>query len=212
MCAAALMETRRERAALQLLTCGFPFKLIGFRHRLRKEHGFMKKLCLIIAVVWLATSPINSAAFDDRAGFGPPPDKGPVMHHGKGPGMEMPPQLNLTAEQKSKLHDLRLEFLKASKPVMDRIISKRGDYHLLWMEKDPDAGKIMAVQKEIFGLESAFFELELKHRFAVLKILTQDQQEAVRMQFSGQPAFPPPPRGRVEPPPVLFHPPCHGAF
>lgn len=172
----------------------------------------MKKLCLIIAIVCLAALPVNSTAFEDKANFGPPPGQGPGMQPGKGPGMEMPPQLKLTGEQKAKLHDLRIEFLKASKPVMDKIICKRGDYMLLWLDKDPNTGKIMAVQKEILGLESAFIELELKHRFAVLKVLTPDQQETVKMQFSLQPAFPPPPPGREEPPPVPFHTPCHGAF
>ncbi|MEN6466614.1 MAG: Spy/CpxP family protein refolding chaperone [Syntrophaceae bacterium] len=171
----------------------------------------MKKLCLLIAVILLAAFPINSTAFEDKDLF-PPPGNPPRMLPGKGPGMMTLPELNLTGEQKAKLHELRIEFLKASKPVMDKIICKRGDYGLLWLEKNPDPGKITAVQKEIMGLESTLFELELKHRFSILRILKPEQQEILRLHFSFHSGFPPPPHGREGMPPIPFHPPCHGPY
>lgn len=157
----------------------------------------MKKLSLIIIILF-AAFPVISGAFE--APFPPPVNC---------PQMKMAGDLNLTAEQASKFHELRLEFLKASKPVMDKLMARHGDLGLLWMENNPDAGKIAAAQKEILGLEGTIAEMELKHRFALLKALTPDQQRILRLHFSFHPAFPPPPPGRG---PVPFGPPCHGAF
>lgn len=95
----------------------------------------MKKLCLLI-IVLLAASPVIAAAFD--APFPPPADCRQMKTAG---------DLNFTAEQKARLHELRLEFLKSSKPAMDKLMSRRGDLGLLWMENNPDAGKITAVQQ-----------------------------------------------------------------
>jgi Spy/CpxP family protein refolding chaperone len=160
----------------------------------------MKKLCLII-IVLLAPVAVNSMAFE-----------APFPSPGNCPPMKLFKDLNLTAEQASRLHELKLEFLKTSKPVMDKLMAKRGDLDLFWLEKNPEAGKIAAVQKEIMGLENSMIEMELKHRFAVLKMLTPDQQEILRLHFSHHPAFSPPPPGRECLPPIPFAPPCHGVF
>lgn len=160
----------------------------------------MKKLCLLI-IVLLAAAPVIAAAFE--APFPPPGDCRQ---------MKAARDLKLTAEQESRLHELRLEFLKASKPAMDKLMARRGDLGLLWMENNPDAGKITAVQKEISGLEDTLAGMEIKHRFAVLKVLTPGQQEILRFHFSHHPVFPPPPPGRGCIPPVPFAPPCHGDF
>lgn len=160
----------------------------------------MKKLCLIICVL-ISAFPVVAAAFE--APFPPPADCRQVKMAG---------DLNLTAEQEAKLHELRLEFLKTSKPAMDRLMARHGDLALLWMETNPDAGKITAVQKEISGLEDTIAGMELEHRFAVLKVLTPGQQMILRVHFSHHPVFPPPPPGRGCIPPTPFAPPCHGAF
>jgi Spy/CpxP family protein refolding chaperone len=45
--------------------------------------------------------------------------------------------LNLTAEQKTKIGDLRTAHLKDIKPIQDKLHSKAGDLRLLWLEKSP---------------------------------------------------------------------------
>jgi Spy/CpxP family protein refolding chaperone len=90
------------------------------------------------------------------------------------------PGLNLTAEQKAKIADMRVAHQKEMKPLQDQMFSKKGDLRLLWQEKNPDQAKITAKQKEIRALRDQIEDKATNYRWAVYKELTPEQQESLR--------------------------------
>jgi len=108
--------------------------------------------------------------------------------HGRGPGygpcaegdLNAYSGLNLTAEQTEKINALRDSLRKETKPLQDKIYSKRGDLRLLWLEKSPDQEKILAAQKELRSMKDQLQEKMTVHRLAVLKVLTPEQQNKVK--------------------------------
>jgi Spy/CpxP family protein refolding chaperone len=88
--------------------------------------------------------------------------------------------LNLTAEQKTKIGDLRTAHLKDIKPIQDKLHSKAGDLRLLWLEKNPDEGKIRAAEKDVRALRDQLDDKKSDYRWAVYKSLTPEQQEMLK--------------------------------
>jgi len=133
----------------------------------------MKKL-ISIATILLLVAIIAAPADAFRGGRG----------YGNGPccsgDFENVPGLNLTAEQKTKIADMRSAHLKDVKPLQDQMFSKKGDLRLLWQEKNPDQAKITAKQKEIRALRDQIEDKSTNHRWAIYKELTPEQQEALR--------------------------------
>jgi Spy/CpxP family protein refolding chaperone len=84
--------------------------------------------------------------------------------------------LNLTADQKTKFEELRTAHLKEIKPLKDKMFSLRGDLKLLWLEKNPNQSKIIAVQKEIRALRDQMEDKRVVHQLNILKILNPEQQ------------------------------------
>ena len=115
---------------------------------------------------------------------------GPGMGgHGRGPGygpcggdhMAALSQLNLTAEQMEKIRALKESFLKETKPLRDKMFSKRGDLRLLWLEKSPDQDKILAAKKELRILRDQMEDKMTAQRLAVFNnVLTPEQQNKAR--------------------------------
>ena len=90
------------------------------------------------------------------------------------------PGLNLTAEQKTKIAEMRIAHMKDVKPLRDQMFIKRGDLRLLWQEQNPDQAKITAKQKEIRTLRDQIEDKSTNHRWAIYKELTPEQQEALK--------------------------------
>jgi Spy/CpxP family protein refolding chaperone len=88
--------------------------------------------------------------------------------------------LNLTAEQKTKIEDMRTAHMKDVKPIQDKMHSKAGDLRLLWLEKSPDEAKIRATEKEIRALRDQMQDKGSDYRWAVYKVLTPEQQELLK--------------------------------
>jgi len=88
--------------------------------------------------------------------------------------------LNLTAEQKTKITDLRTAHLKDVKPLQDKMHAKAGDLRLLWLEKSPDEAKIRATGKEVRALRDQIDDKKTDYRWAVYKNLTPEQQEQLK--------------------------------
>lgn len=88
--------------------------------------------------------------------------------------------LNLTAEQKTKIGDLRIAHLKDVKPIQDKLHSKAGDLRLLWLEKTPDEGKIRAAEKDVRALRDQLDDKKSDYRWAVYKSLTPEQQDMLK--------------------------------
>ena len=131
----------------------------------------MKKL-ISIAAILLLVAVIAAPADAFRGGRG----NGPCCNW----DFTNVPGLNLTAEQKTKIADMRSAHLKDVKPLQDQMFSKKGDLRLLWQEKNPDQAKITAKQKEIRALRDQIEDKSTNHRWAIYKELTPEQQETLR--------------------------------
>jgi len=118
---------------------------------------------------------------------------GQGMRGGRGPGygscqsgdVQGLAGLNLTADQEAKIKSLREAQLKDTQPLQDKMFSKRGELKLLWLQQNPDQGKIVAVQKEIRSLRDQLQDKQTNHRLAVLKVLTPEQQTKVQAYGAG---------------------------
>ena len=104
------------------------------------------------------------------------------MDHGSCNGNDLSgvPGLNLTAEQKTKIADLRTAYLKDIKPLKDKMHSKAGDLRLLWLEKTPDEAKIRATEKEVRALRDQMQDKSTDYRWAAYKVLTPEQQALLK--------------------------------
>jgi len=128
----------------------------------------MKRLGLFVAVLLLtATMATTSFAYGrgGPGGFGGPGGD-PAAWRG----------LNLTPEQSARIDALRTAYLKDTQALRDKVFSKRGDLRLLWLEKNPDAARIAAAQKELRALRDQQQDKRTAYILAVRNILTPEQQ------------------------------------
>ncbi len=95
-------------------------------------------------------------------------------------------KLGLTAEQTAKIKELREQHLKDIKPLQDKIFSKRGDLRLLWLEKNPNQEKILALQKELRDVRGQLQEKSTTLRLTVYNLLTPEQKDKVKTAFTGR--------------------------
>jgi Spy/CpxP family protein refolding chaperone len=97
----------------------------------------------------------------------------------QGPGWGMypsgPSDLDLTAEQSTKLQALREAYLKDVTPLRNQLFSKRAELRLLWTEPNPDQDKIVAKQKEMLEIQSQLEERSTAFRLETRKVLTPEQ-------------------------------------
>jgi Spy/CpxP family protein refolding chaperone len=134
----------------------------------------MKKLMIVMTALLLVTAFVMPA--DAMRGGG----KGQGYGVCNGNDLSGVQGLNLTAEQKTKISDLRIAHLKDVKPLQDKMHSKAGDLRLLWLEKTPDEAKIRATEKEIRALRDQMQDKGSDYRWAVYKSLTPEQQELLK--------------------------------
>lgn len=134
----------------------------------------MKKLMIVVTALLLVTAFVMPA--DAMRGGG----KGHGYGFCNGNDLSGVQGLNLTAEQKTKITDMRTAHLKDIKPLQDKLHSKAGDLRLLWLEKSPDEAKIRATEKEIRALRDQMQDKGTDYRWAVYKSLTPEQQELLK--------------------------------
>ena len=140
----------------------------------------MKKLLTMMAVlVLVAAVAVPSFAYRGWRGQG----DGPCGDITKVPG------LNLTADQKAKLPEMRTAHLKDIKPLEDKLFSKKGDLRLLWQEKNLDQAKITALDKEIRVLRDQIHDKRTNYQWAIYKLLTPEQREQFKGFGPGGPCF-----------------------
>lgn len=99
---------------------------------------------------------------------------------GSGPGAS---GLGLTAEQTAKMKELRDAQQKEVTPLRDKMINKRSELKLLWLQANPDRDRINAVQKEMRTLRDKMQDEMTAYRLDMLKVLTPEQQ--ARFQAAG---------------------------
>jgi len=134
----------------------------------------MKKMTILLTVLLLVTAFVMPA--NAMRGGG----KGQGCGFCNGNDLSGVQGLNLTAEQNTKIGDLRTAHLKDVKPLQDKMHSKAGDLRLLWLEKNPDEAKIRAAEKELRALRDQIADKKSDYRWAVYKTLTPEQQELLK--------------------------------
>lgn len=129
----------------------------------------MKKITLTLTAV-LAGLLLTTSAF----AWGPGPGKG----RGYGPcgnaGLE---KLNLTDDQKAKIEALQDANDKATRPVREKIFDKSVELRRLWLQANPDKGKISAAQKELRTLRNEMEDKTTALRLDINKVLTPEQKD-----------------------------------
>ena len=135
----------------------------------------MKKLTMTLVTV-LVVMALSSYAF----AYGPGSGRGHGGADCYGPDRSVLSQLNLTPEQTAKINALREANMRETKPLKDKMFSKRGDLRLLWLQTNPDQNKIMAAQKEIRVIRDQMQDKTTAYRLEVLKVLTPEQQEKMK--------------------------------
>jgi Spy/CpxP family protein refolding chaperone len=141
----------------------------------------MKKITITLVTLFVVTALAASTY-----AFGPGWGRGHGGGYCYGPNDAAFSNLNLTAEQTAKINALRESHLKDVKPLQDKMFSKRGELRLLWLQTNPDEGKINATQKEIRALRDQMQDKGTAYRLNVLKVLTPEQQAQVKSSRFGR--------------------------
>ena len=122
----------------------------------------MKKLSILFMVIMLVISATIAMAGPWRCG--------------SGMGPNALANLDLSAEQATKIQALREARLKEVSPVRNQLFGKRAELRLLWVQINPDQDKIRAKQKEISNLRDQIQEKTTKYRLELRKALTPEQR------------------------------------
>ena len=70
----------------------------------------------------------------------------------------------------------RKGFFEQTLPLRNDLMSKKFELKALWLQPNPDEGKILAKQKEISALRGQLGEIATKNRLEMRRILTPEQQ------------------------------------
>jgi len=136
----------------------------------------MKKIIFVVMVAAVLATAGLAMALDST--------KGPEMGMGYGPhsggpglaGHGLWGALKLSPEQVEKMKAQRKSFFEQALPLRNELMSKKFELKALWMQTNPDEGKILAKQKEINDLSAQLGEKVTKNRLEMRKILTPEQQ------------------------------------
>lgn len=94
--------------------------------------------------------------------------------------------LNLTADQTAKMDALRDNHQKEVQPLRDKMFAKRSELRALWLEANPDPGKINAAQKEVQALRNQMEEKRTAFRFSALNLLTPEQKTEFQKSYQAR--------------------------
>ena len=109
------------------------------------------------------------------------------MHQGMGYGPSWmggwASRLNLSNDQIQKLTALHERFLKETISIRNDLALKQVELRTLWLQTNPEEGKILAKEKEINGLRAQIQERATKYLLEGRKVLTPEQQAKVTAFF-----------------------------
>jgi len=130
----------------------------------------MKTIFASVAVLALLTFPILAIAqgwgMGMQQGMGYVPSwMGSLASH-----------LNLSHEQIQKLEALHERFLKETISMRNDLDLKQIELQTLWLQTNPEEGKILAKEKEINGLRAQIQERATKYLLEARRVLTPGQQ------------------------------------
>jgi len=131
----------------------------------------MRKLTLTLTAVAVGLL-LTSQAFAWGPGRGP--GAGRDCGYRSEAGFE---KLNLTDDQEAKIEALQDANYKATKPVREKMFDKSVELRRLWLQANPDKGKITAAQKELRTLRDEMEDTLIALRLEIRKVLTPAQNE-----------------------------------
>ena len=142
----------------------------------------MKRVTLtVMALIFAAAIATTAMAFGPGWGSGRGPGYGPC-----GGGEFGYRGLDLTAEQKAKMSEMRDAQFKEMEPLRNQMFAKRDELRKLWLEPNPDQAKITAAQKEMNALRDQMQEKMTAFRLNALTVLTPEQKEKIRSFADGK--------------------------
>ena len=137
----------------------------------------MKTIFALVGVLALLTFPVLAMAQGWEMG----------MHQGMGYGPswmgDWASRLNLSNEQMQKLTALHERFLKETISTRNDLALKQIELRTLWLQTNPEEGKILAKEKEINVLRAQIQEKATKYLLEGRKVLTPEQQAKVTSFF-----------------------------
>jgi Spy/CpxP family protein refolding chaperone len=161
----------------------------------------MKKVTLtVMALLFVAAIATTALAF----GRG----RGPGNDFCEGFDLRAFTKLNLTADQKAKLKEMREAQRTDVKPLQEQMWTQRDELRKLWLEPNPDQGKIAAANKEMRAVRDQMQDRMTALVLDSLKVLTPEQQEKLRSAGAGKGLFQ---RMGFGPRPDMGHGKWHGA-
>jgi len=137
-----------------------------------------KRIGTVMAVLFVAALATSAFAF----GGGRGPGYGPCARG----DFQGPAGLNLTAEQTTKIKEMRETHWKELKPVREQMFTKRDEIRKLWLTPNPDEAKITASQKEMRLLRDQMQDKMTAFRLEALKVLTPEQKEKLASAGPGR--------------------------
>jgi Spy/CpxP family protein refolding chaperone len=99
---------------------------------------------------------------------------------GPGEGRDMKAMLGLDDATASKVEKLRDDHQKNVIALRAKMKTTRVDFQSMMRKDNPDESALLAKQKELSALKGELQESMLKHRLAVAKLLTPEQQKLMR--------------------------------
>ena len=122
----------------------------------------------LVAVMLLGISFVYAQEQSD------PPRRG-WMHGEKSWGQGK--RLNLTAEQKTKLQELRRKFIKETAQLRGELVTKRLELKSLWTDPKADSKAILAKERELRDLKNRMKDKIIQNKLEFRNSLTPEQIE-----------------------------------
>jgi len=142
-----------------------------------EDEGCMKgRLTIIIPLCTLLLVAVPDAAGADGRG------------HGNEGYLEEPaaiPTAGLSADQAARIEACRASYLATVRPLQEKLLSKRVILRSLWQERNPDPGRIAAVQHEVSALREQLKESRCAYERGLRSILQSDRQQRLGRASAG---------------------------
>ncbi len=143
---------------------------------------FKKKLVLGAVILGATSIPLlfSSSTFAQGWGYGMRGDYGMMGMNSRmgmmGWNQNIPEQYWLTADQLTRIRDIRSNYGDKILPLQQKLYSLRIEARGYASDPDADLGKIKDYREEIRGLEGKVDDLRLDARGEINKVLTKEQR------------------------------------
>ena len=95
-------------------------------------------------------------------------------------GAKIAKQLNLTADQETRLKQIRQDYLTATASTRQRLRSLMAQMPALWAQNPPDAGAVKSLLDQMDPLRTELRDAGIDYAVRAFAVLTPDQQTKVR--------------------------------